>query len=45
MATMMAMIGRQKKGSLGIDRQRMLDWDLKGRDITDPRVLAAMAEE
>ena len=41
---MMAMIGRQKEGSLGSDRQRMIDWDLKGRDITDPRVLAAMAE-
>ncbi|MHC4171295.1 MAG: protein-L-isoaspartate O-methyltransferase family protein, partial [Planctomycetota bacterium] len=41
---MMAMIGRQKEGSLGSDRQRMLDWDLKGRDITDPRVLAVMAE-
>jgi len=25
-------------------RQRMLGWHLKGRDITDPRVLAVMAE-
>jgi len=25
-------------------KRRMLDWDLKGRDITDPRVLAAMAD-
>lgn len=41
---MMAMIARQKNGCLGSARQRMLDWDLKGRDITDPRVLAAMAE-
>lgn len=41
---MIAMLGRHKKGSLGSDRQRMLDWDLKGRDITDPRVLAAMAD-
>ena len=41
---MIAMIRRQKKGSLGSNRQHMLDWDLKGRDITDPRVLAAMAE-
>ncbi len=41
---MIAMIGRQKKDSLGSERRRMLDWDLKGRDITDPRVLAAMAD-
>jgi len=25
-------------------RQRMLRWHLRGRDITDPRVLAVMAE-
>ena len=25
-------------------KRRMLDRDLKGRDITDPRVLAVMAE-
>lgn len=25
-------------------KERMLRWDLRGRDITDPRVLAAMAE-
>jgi protein-L-isoaspartate(D-aspartate) O-methyltransferase len=25
-------------------KEQMLRWDLKGRDITDPRVLAAMAE-
>ena len=26
------------------EKERMLDWDLVGRDITDPRVLAAMVE-
>jgi len=28
----------------GKQKRRMLDWDLKGRGITDPRVLAAMAD-
>lgn len=41
---MMSMIGRQKEGDLDSGRRRMLDWDLKGRDITDPRVLTAMVE-
>ena len=38
------MCGREKKDRFHANRQRMLDWDLVGRDITDPRVLAAMAE-
>lgn len=39
-----AMHGRENKDEFAADRQRMLRWDLKGRDITDPRVLAVMAE-
>ncbi len=38
------MCGRERKDGFHANRQRMLDWDLAGRDITDPRVLAAMAE-
>ena len=38
------MHGQEKKDRFCTNRQRMLDWDLAGRDITDPRVLAAMAE-
>ncbi len=38
------MCGREKKDRFHANRQRMLDWDLVGRDITDPRVLAVMAE-
>ncbi len=38
------MHGREKHDRFHANRQRMLDWDLAGRDITDPRVLAAMAE-
>ncbi|UCF17177.1 MAG: protein-L-isoaspartate(D-aspartate) O-methyltransferase [Phycisphaerales bacterium] len=41
---MIVMHGRQKRDRFGSDRQRMLDRDLAGRDITDPRVLAAMAD-
>jgi protein-L-isoaspartate(D-aspartate) O-methyltransferase len=40
----MVMYGPQKKDRLDRDRQRMLERDLAGRDIGDPRVLAAMAE-
>lgn len=39
-----AMCGRENKDEFAAARQRMLRWDLKGRDITDPRVLAVMAE-
>lgn len=38
------MPGRENKDKLSTARERMLRWDLKGRDIVDPRVLAAMAE-
>ena len=38
------MHGRQSKDKFSAARQRMLRWDLKGRDITDPRVLSAMME-
>ena len=38
------MSGRENKDKLSIARERMLRWDLKGRGITDPRVLAVMAE-
>ena len=38
------MRGRKHKDKFGAARERMLRWDLKGRDITDPRVLAVMAE-
>jgi protein-L-isoaspartate(D-aspartate) O-methyltransferase len=39
-----AMDGRQSKDKFGVAKERMLRWDLRGRDITDPRVLAVMAE-
>jgi protein-L-isoaspartate(D-aspartate) O-methyltransferase len=39
-----AMDRREDKGEFAAARQRMLRWDLKGRDITDSRVLAVMAE-
>jgi protein-L-isoaspartate(D-aspartate) O-methyltransferase len=39
-----AMHGRQGKDRLRASKERMLRWDLRGRDITDPRVLAVMAE-
>jgi len=42
--TIAAMCGHEKKDSFRSNRQRMLDWDLAGRDINDRRVLAAMAE-
>jgi len=38
------MHGRQNKDKFSTARQRMLRWDLKGRDITDPRVLNVMTE-
>jgi len=38
------MCGQEKKDRFCTNLQRMLDRDLVGRDITDPRVLAAMAE-
>ncbi len=38
------MHGRQNKDKFGAARERMLRCDLRGRDITDPRVLAVMAE-
>lgn len=38
------MQGQENKNKFAADRERMLRWDLKGRDITDSRVLAVMAE-
>lgn len=38
------MDGRQSKDKFSVAKERMLKWDLRGRDITDPRVLAVMAE-
>jgi protein-L-isoaspartate(D-aspartate) O-methyltransferase len=38
------MHGRGNKDKFGAAKERMLRWDLRGRDITDPRVLAVMAE-
>ena len=35
---------QQDKDEFATGRQRMLRWDLKGRGINNPRVLAAMAE-
>jgi protein-L-isoaspartate(D-aspartate) O-methyltransferase len=35
---------RQSKDKFSAAKERMLRWNLKGRDITDPRVLAVMAE-
>jgi protein-L-isoaspartate(D-aspartate) O-methyltransferase len=39
-----AMDGRQSKDKFSVAKERMLRWDLRGRDITDPRVLAVMAD-
>ncbi len=44
MMMMRAMHGRENNDEFAADRERMLRWDLRGRDITDPRVLAVMAE-
>ena len=41
---MIVMYERQKTSRFASDHQRMLDRDLTGRDIADPRVLAAMAD-
>ncbi|MHC4433650.1 MAG: protein-L-isoaspartate(D-aspartate) O-methyltransferase [Planctomycetota bacterium] len=38
------MCAKERRDRFRGNRQRMLDWDLAGRDINDPRVLAAMAE-
>jgi len=38
------MPGRENNDEFAAGRERMLRWDLRGRDITDPRVLAVMAE-
>ena len=38
------MDGRRSKDKFSVTKERMLKWDLKGRDITDPLVLAVMAE-
>ncbi len=43
-AMISVMTGREKKDKYAAGRRRMLEWDLKGRDITDPRVLGVMAE-
>jgi protein-L-isoaspartate(D-aspartate) O-methyltransferase len=34
----------RRRGKFSATKERMLRWDLKGRDITDPLVLAVMAE-
>jgi protein-L-isoaspartate(D-aspartate) O-methyltransferase len=39
-----AMSGREKKDKFAVGRQRMLRYDLKGRDIVDERVLKVMAD-
>ncbi len=41
---MIAMHGRDKEDRFAKVRARMLKWHLEGRNITDPRVLAVMAE-
>jgi protein-L-isoaspartate(D-aspartate) O-methyltransferase len=38
------MRSRENRDGFAKAKERMLRWDLKGRDITDPHVLAAMAE-
>jgi protein-L-isoaspartate(D-aspartate) O-methyltransferase len=38
------MCGRENIDRFAKFRERMLEWDLKGRDITDPRVLKVMVE-
>jgi len=38
------MYGRQSEDKFKAARERMLRYDLRGRDIADPRVLAAMAD-
>ena len=38
------MHGRQSKDKFSAAKERMLRWDLRGRDITDPCVLAVMAD-
>lgn len=38
------MYGRQSEDRFKTAKERMLRWDLRGRDITDPRVLAVMLE-
>jgi protein-L-isoaspartate(D-aspartate) O-methyltransferase len=38
------MSGRENKDKLSVARERMLRWDLRGRGIVDPRILAVMAE-
>lgn len=38
------MDGRQSKDKFSAAKERMLRWDLRGRDITDPRVLSVMVE-
>ena len=43
-AIIKAMHGREKKDKLGVAQKQMLRLDLKGRDITEPDVLKAMAE-
>jgi len=35
---------RRRHDSFAADRQNMLNWHLKGRDITDPRVLEVMVD-
>lgn len=39
-----AMPGRENNDEFAAGRERMLRWDLRGRDITDSRVLAVMGE-
>ena len=43
-AIIRTMPGQENKDKLNSARERMLRWDLRGRGIRDPRVLAVMAE-
>jgi len=42
--TIASMCAKERKDRFCSNRQRMLDWDLAGRDINDRRVLAVMTE-
>ena len=42
--TIIKSMSKRQKGEFDTARQHMLRWDLKGRGITNPRVLSVMAE-
>jgi protein-L-isoaspartate(D-aspartate) O-methyltransferase len=44
LTTIIISMPEQNKDKLNSEKQRMLKWDLKGRGINNPRVLAAMSE-